>query len=247
MEIGVQIYSLRDFCQTLEDFSETLKKVADMGYNTVQVSGTCAYEADWLKNELDKNGLKCVLTHVSPTALFNELDKVVADHNVFGCDNIGIGWYGFDDTKEKYDEFLRLFLPVAKGLCERGKYFMYHNHDQEFNKIDDKLVLQKLTEDFAPNEMGFILDTFWVQAGGGDPAWWLEKLNGRVPCIHLKDYAYGRKVAVLGEGNLNFDRIFEKAESSGTEYMLVEQDEYFGDDPFDCMKRSYKYLKSRGF
>ncbi len=95
--------------------------------------------------------------------------------------------------------------------------------------------------------MGFTVDTFWVQAGGGDPAQWLEKLAGRIPCIHLKDYAYGRTMAVIGEGNINFDRVFEKAEAGGTQYMLVEQDNCNGEDPFDCLARSYAYLRSRGF
>ena len=61
------------------------------------------------------------------------------------------------------------------------------------------------------------------------------------------DFAYGKKMAVIGEGNINFDRVFEKAESSGTEYLMVEQDDCYGEDPFDCLKRSYKYLHSLGF
>ena len=101
--------------------------------------------------------------------------------------------------------------------------------------------------DTAPDEMGFTLDTFWVQAGGGDAAWWLERLAGRVPCIHLKDFAYGRKMAVVGEGNLNFDRIFEKAQVAGVRYMLVEQDDCNGEDPFACLKRSYDNLRAFGF
>ena len=124
---------------------------------------------------------------------------------------------------------------------------MYHNHDGEFKKHNGKLIIESLSEDFSPDEMGFTLDTFWVQAGGGDPAKWIERLSGRVPCIHLKDYAYGRKMAVIGEGNINFDRVFEKAEAAGTEYMLVEQDDCNGEYPFDCLKRSYEFLKSRGF
>lgn len=52
---------------------------------------------------------------------------------------------------------------------------------------------------------------------------------------------------MLGEGNMNFDRIFEKAEVAGTKYMLVEQDKCYDDDPFDCLKRSYQYLKAHGF
>ena len=54
-------------------------------------------------------------------------------------------------------------------------------------------------------------------------------------------------MAVISEGNINFDRVFEKAEKSKTEYMLVEQDDCNGEDPFDCLKRSYKYLRANGF
>ena len=64
MEIGAQFYTVRDFCKTLDDFAETLKKVADIGYRNVQISGTCPYDAQWLKEQLDRNGLRCVLTHI---------------------------------------------------------------------------------------------------------------------------------------------------------------------------------------
>ena len=113
--------------------------------------------------------------------------------------------------------------------------------------MNGKTILERICEDFSPEELGITLDTFWVQTAGGDPAAWLEKLSGRVPCIHLKDMAYGNKMSVIGEGNMNFDRIFEKAEKSGTKYMLVEQDDCYGENPFDCLKRSYDFLKSRGF
>ena len=63
MQIGAQLYTVREHARNLDDFSETLKKIADIGYKTVQVSGTCAYEAAWLKEQLDANGLKCVITH----------------------------------------------------------------------------------------------------------------------------------------------------------------------------------------
>ena len=249
MEIGAQFYTLRDFCKDLDSFAETLKKVADIGYKTVQISGTCDYEPEWLKSELKKNGLKCVLTHTPADKLQNDPAKVAAEHDLFDCKYVGLGWFGFDEEKEgqHYDDFIRIYKPVANTLKQNGKYFMYHNHDGEFKKYNGKLIIESLAEDFSPDEMGFTLDTFWVQAGGGDPAQWIERLSGRVPCIHLKDYAFGRKMAPIGEGNINFDRVFEKAESAGTEYMLVEQDDCNGEDPFDCLKRSYEYLKSRGF
>ena len=54
-------------------------------------------------------------------------------------------------------------------------------------------------------------------------------------------------MAVVGEGNLNFDRIFEKAQVADVRYMLVEQDDCGGEDPFDCLKRSYDHLRAYGF
>ena len=63
MIIGAQLYGLRDFTKTLDDFKETLKKVADIGYTSVQVSGTCAYEGEWLAEALKEAGLTCDLTH----------------------------------------------------------------------------------------------------------------------------------------------------------------------------------------
>ena len=223
--------------------------MADIGYKAVQISGTCEFDPKWLKDELKKNGLKCVLTHTSPDRLQNNPVQVAKDHDVFDCKYVGLGWYGFNEEIEgqRYDDFINTYKPVAKALKENNKLFMYHNHEHEFKKYNGKLIIERLAEDMAPDEMGFTLDTYWVQCGGGDPAQWIERLSGRVPCIHLKDYAYGRKMAVIGEGNINFDRVFEKAESAGTEYMLVEQDDCNGEDPFACLKRSYEFLKSRGF
>ena len=248
MEIGAQLYTVREFCKNLDDFSETLKKVADIGYTNVQVSGSCDFEAEWLKNELQKNGLKCVITHAKDQRLIEEPEALAKAHEVFGCHYVGLGGVLFDEPNGiTYPEFIKNYKNTAKILKENGKYFMFHNHATEFKRLDGKRIIESLAEDFSPEEMGFTLDTYWVQVGGGDPAQWIERLSGRVPCIHLKDYAYGPQMAVVGEGNLNFDRIFAAAQKAGTKYMLVEQDNCNGENPFDCLKRSYNNLKAFGF
>ena len=246
MRIGAQLFTVREHTKTLEDFALTLKKVADIGYTTVQVSGTCAFEPAWLKGELDRNGLECVLTHTAPARLKEDAVQVARDHDVFGCKHVGLGSYPFREEGTPAD-FYAEYHPIASALKENGKYFMYHNHDGEFRKVNGKTIMDHIAEMFPADELGFTVDTFWVQAGGSDPALWIEKLAGRVPCIHLKDFAFGRKMAPVGEGNINFDRVFEKAEAAGTRFMLVEQDDCNGEDPFDCLKRSYDFLASRGF
>lgn len=249
MKIGAQFFTIRDFCKTTAELDESLKKVADIGYSTVQLSGVCDYDPAWMAERLKAYGLRCVLTHIPAGRLTGETAKVAADHDVFGCRCVGLGYYEFTDSPsiETVDGFVAEFGPVARELKARGKYFMYHNHNKELQKVGGKTILELLSEAFEPDEMGFTLDTYWIQHAGGDPAQWIERLSGRVPCIHLKDFAYGPKMAVIGEGNINFDRVFETAEAAGTEFMLVEQDDCNGENPFDCLKRSYDYLKSKGF
>ena len=74
-------------------------------------------------------------------------------------------------------------------------------------------------------------------------------LNGRAECVHLKDLAIvegKQRMAAVGEGNLNFEKIISAAEDMGTEHLLVEQDDCYGEDPFLCLERSYKYLRTMG-
>ena len=247
MIIGAQLYNVREFCKDLEGFAESLKKVADIGYTTVQVSGTCAFDPHWLKEQLDRNGLRCVITH-TPMDRLQDPAQVCEDHKVFDCKYVGLGMYRLDDRDENanYPRFLEICKPIANGIRENGCYFMYHNHDQEFKKIGGKTILRKMAEDFSPEEMGFTLDTYWIQKGGADPAQYVQEFAGRIPCIHLKDYAFGGNMAVVGEGNINFDRVLAAAESGGTEYLLVEQDHCYGEDPFDCLRRSYLNLRAMG-
>ena len=60
MEIGAQFYTLREHCQDLNGLEESLKKVAAIGYKTVQLSGVCAYEPAWIKEKLAENGYELI-------------------------------------------------------------------------------------------------------------------------------------------------------------------------------------------
>ena len=248
MKIGAQFYTIREFCKTPEGIAESLKKVADIGYKTVQISGTCAFDAEWMKDQLDKNGLKCVITHTKPERIVGETEKVIEEHKTFCCNRIGIGYY--DIAKNGVQSFIDYYKQAAKLIKENGLFLSYHNHDHEFARIDGKLIMDHILDAFSPDEMGITLDTYWVQSGGADPVYWLEKLKGRTPCIHLKDLLFTtereRKMAVVGEGNMNFPAIIKAAVDNGVDYALVEQDNCYGEDPFDCLRRSYQYLKAQG-
>ena len=246
MEIGAQLFTVRDFCTTLEGLEETLKRIATIGYKNVQVSGVCDYDPQWMKETLDRYGLRCIITHIPIDRLKNETEAVVAGHTVMDCRYVGLGYYGFNEKTPA--DFAEELAAVPSTLMKAGKYFMFHNHAYEFNKeADGTYYLDRLAELFPAEEMGFTLDTYWVSKAGLDPAEWLRRLKGRVPVIHLKDITPDEKMAALGEGTIDFDAVFAAAEYSGVQYMMVEQDDCYGEDPFACLERSYQYLKQKGF
>lgn len=244
MKCGAQLYTVRDFCKDFVSLSETLKKVADIGYQYVQVSGVCEYDPSELAVVLKQTGLQCVLTHIPHERIANDTVKVISEHNVLGCENIGIGYY--EVHREGVAAFYDKFSAVGELMHNNGKRLCYHNHDHEFIKLDGEPVLKQLADRFSPDQLSFTPDTYWIQAGGASPAAWVKYLKGRVPCVHLKDMEYGGKMAALGVGNLDLDGIISECGSSGTEYLLVEQDDCYGRDPFECLKLSYDFLRSRG-
>ena len=256
MQIGAQIYTVYNYVQTLESLSESLKKISDIGYKAVQISGTCPFEPEWLKDELLKNDLTCVLTHVAPNRLIEETQKVIDEHAILGCRHIGIGGMPnpMRGSLEGYKQFKKTFLPIAKQINDAGFKLMYHNHSFEFEKLGGKDVIERILEDFPKDTIDFTLDLGWAAFGGADVAELIRTLSGRISRIHLKDYENNKEVLErdgypylrpIYEGELDYDSYIAELKKSGCNYMLVEQDWTYGEDPFDCLKRSYDNVVSK--
>ena len=252
MILGAQMYNLRMFAQTEGDLDISLKRVAAIGYKTVQISGIGNIAAERVRALCDKYGLKVVLTHMNADRVMYDTDAIIRENEVMGCDYIGIGM-----MPERYrcdawlDQFPIDYLPAAKKIAAAGKLLMYHNHEFEFSKINGKRVMDFLAEKFAPSEMGFTIDTYWMQAGGADVCDWIAKLKGRMPCVHLKDMDVlpnrGVIMAPVMEGNINFPKILEALKADGgVKYLLIEQDTC-QESPFVCLEKSYKNLAALGY
>lgn len=251
MILGAQLFTLRDYIKSEKDIRFTLNEVAKMGYTTIQVSGMGEIDPKVLKEICDELALQIVLTHVDPNRILNDTKKVIDEHNILGCDYIGIG-----SMPERYrsahwlNRFAVDFKEPAKIIADSGKLLMYHNHAFEFEKFNGKRMMETLMEDFTPEEMGVTFDTYWVQAAGADVCQWLEILKDRIHCVHLKDMEIKdnkQLMAPVLEGNMNFKSILQKLEElKATKYILVEQDHCLG-SPFDCLQTSYNNLTKLGY
>ena len=80
--IGAQYYTIRDFCQTLDDFEKSCEKVSKIGYKTVQLSAIGDFEPNDIKTILDKNNLKAVCTHRPADNYLNNIEKEIEFHKI---------------------------------------------------------------------------------------------------------------------------------------------------------------------
>ncbi|HJN14939.1 MAG TPA: sugar phosphate isomerase/epimerase [Armatimonadota bacterium] len=251
MRVGAQLYTVRDYCKTIEDIRETCKKVAGIGYTAVQISGFGPANPSDVAQAMEDAGLAVAATHMGWERFTNDLDALIAEHKTWKCPHPAIGGLpGEYHSAEGVARFIEELTPVAARLAEEGMDFSYHNHNQELIKYGDKTWLAQLYEQAPGDVCKAEIDTYWIAAGGGDPAAWIEKCAGRQPLVHFKDMAMAagreQRFAPIGEGNLNWPRILKACEKGGVEEILVEQDQCYDLCPFDALAVSYKNLSSWG-
>ena len=256
MKAGINLYSVHKLIKTEEGLLDTAQKLKEMGYISMQYSGA-EFIPERLKRVSDATGLPFVLTHMPADRIVNDTDKLMEEHAVFGCTNIGLGSIPIvamvteenivDEKicKTKLEELNK----AGEHMKKNGYSFFLHNHHYEFMRMSNgERIFDHIVEN-APH-INFTLDTYWVQYGGFDPAEEIRRLSGRIPCVHFKDMEIltdgEKRYCPVGAGILDFDGILSALEGTGCRVAFIEQDECFGADPFDCLKQSLAYLKSLG-
>ncbi len=249
-KIGLILYTLRDFLKTRDDIARTFEKIKTIGYNNVEITSCGAVSNSELAKLLKENELNAVSTHSSFDRMRNDMNKIVDEHNEIGCTHMCVGSMPGDmrDNKKGYIDFAKQASEVGQRLAEHGMTFGYHNHAFEFHHFDGKSGQEILRAESDPKAFNFEIDTYWIQAGGADPAQWIEKASGRVPTVHMKDMLMidGNQVfAEVGAGNLNWPAVLAACKTAKPKYLIVEQDRCYRDH-FESIALSIKNMKSWG-
>ena len=257
MEAGLNLYSIRNFLKTEEDFLSTAHKLREMGYSYLQYSGG-EFDPARIKRVSEASGLPVYLTHVPMDRILNDTDALMEEHASFGCKNIGLGSFPFDKMEDpiKMVEQVAELNEAGEKMAKNGFKFFYHNHHYEFYKNNGQTVYDYMIEN-APY-INFTLDTYWLQYAGVDILDYVKKMSGRIDCVHLKDYQIIRKrispeetgpvspdYAPVGKGTLKWHEIIPAMLASGTKNFIVEEDsaaQYA--DTLAEVEYSIKYLKA---
>lgn len=254
--IGIQLYTLRD--ALAKDPAGTLKKVAEAGYQQVELYGfpNCQPLIDGAKAA----GLAINSAHFEWDSVVNPKDDSMSDFMKIldRAKELGIGHlvipYLQDGNRRTLDDYKKVAANANKA-AEKAKaagiQLAYHNHAFEFQpKEGGKTGYDIFMAEFS-KDMLFEIDVFWVKVGGHEPAALIKKLSGRVSQLHLKDLKKDTKIPEfgslpgdafkeLGNGMIPMEPIIEAAAKAGVKHCHVEQDH--SPDPLKSIKESVDYL-----
>ncbi len=247
MKLGVQLFTLRDKCQTAEDFDSTLKFLKGIGCDVIQISAIGDIAPEKVAESVKRYGMDVCVTHKPFDRMKNDALNLIHEHDLIDCKNIGIGAMPQDlyKTSEGVWGFIHRCNEIGKLFKENGKQLCYHNHAFEFQTIEGKRTMERLIEETNPEYLHFIPDTYWLQVGGVCPQEYLKKFKGRAEVCHFKDLRIvdnAQQFAECGTGNLNLHKCFETCLEIGTKYIVIEQDLCYERDVFEAVKIGFDGL-----
>lgn len=190
--VAAQLYTVRDFTKTVEEFAESIAKVSAIGYTAVQVSATGPIPPADVKKICDEHGITVANTHVPWPSLKEDIASTIDVHHLWECKHVAVGSMPpqfLDSGEEGIRQFAAEASEIGRTLHEAGLTFSYHNHSFEFIRYGDKCALEILFDETDPRYVQAELDTYWIQFGGGDVREWILRLKDRMPVIHFKDMA----------------------------------------------------------
>lgn len=245
-QVGAQLYTVRDHIKTPHDIQTSLQKLHDIGYRAVQVSGMGPIEESELLKMCRDLDITICATHEATARILDEPEQIVERLKKLDCRYTALPSAGQKfETVAEIEQFTERVNRAGKVFADNDCVLLYHNHATEFARVEGQMILELFYDQTDARYLQGEIDTYWVQYGGGDPVAWCQRLQDRLPVIHLKDYqaAQDNKVTFceIGQGNLDMAGIIAAAEKSGCEWLVVEQDSTPG-DPFDSLKISFDWL-----
>ena len=249
--VGLQLYSLR--YEFNRDVQGTLQKIADMGFEQVEVSSYYGYEPREFRKLLKKHKMKVPSMIFDYDRFKNDFEAVVKEALLFGAKYVGVGWMpheGGNLTREDAERNFAEMNEFAAQCKKKGLTFFYHLHGYEFGDADGQLMIDFIMRNTS-DDLTFEMDAMWTLYGGCDPVWLMQKYGHRIGLIHLKDLRWGTgpvhtggapdpTSVALGQGQVNFPAILRLAKEKGTQLFIIEDE---AENAIDQIPQSLKFIE----
>jgi sugar phosphate isomerase/epimerase len=254
LPIGVQLYTVRN--ELAKDLPGTIKKVAAIGYKQVEIFDFYGKNSAEMRKLLKDNGLTAPSAHYQVAQIKSSWEQQIEYAQAIGLKYMvnAITWPPERNSLDDYKGLAELFNKAGEQCGKAGIQFAYHNHNFEFKMFDGVVAYDELLRLTDPKLVQFEMDCFWVTRAGKDPVEYFQRHPGRFPLLHVKDLKKGYPTTVeddfkpgpfaeVGQGVIDWKRIFGAAAKAGVKHYYVEQDEC-EQSPLESIRISFEYLKN---
>ncbi len=235
LTFGFQSWTIRE--KLVEDFSGTMKKMANWGYSSIEMCSPLGYKdagfglfnkmkTSDLRNTIEDSGLVCESAHYNFGELKESLDNRIEWSKEMGIKQVILSsfWLPEPTTLDDYRKACDELNVIAQKINKAGLKTGFHNHNMEFAKIDGQLIYDVIMAQLDPElvKMQFQVAVIDIGYKAAD---YFKKYPGRFISAHLADWSPATKKQVaLGQGVVEWDELFEAAKIGGVQNFFVEMD-----------------------
>ncbi|MEQ7128776.1 sugar phosphate isomerase/epimerase [Actinopolymorpha sp. B11F2] len=257
--LALQLYTVRDALAA--DRAAALARAAEQGFRAVEAFGIGNAQRDvadrladarTFRAELDANGLKVVAVHGSVSAgeeadaVYDELEILGTDRLIAPVPGAVAGVDGKALATAGGVKLLAEGLNAAAARAEsRGVKVGYHNHDFEWQPVEDGTPAYDLLVSNLDPRVFLEVDVYWAHTAGQNPAEVITSYVDRVFTLHVKDGPGVRDQLQTAVGEGSVDNVAAIAAGTNVGYHVIELDEAAG-DPFDVAKAGGDWLVAHG-
>ena len=243
-KIGLQLYTVRRELE--KDFAGTLEKVAALGFREVEFAGYFKHTPREIKTILVHYKLSAPSAHITTTELRGNLQEAIEAAQEIGHQYLVCGYLPPEERRslDDYKKLVELLNGAGERMKRVGIQFGYHNHDFEFASRQGRLPYDLILAGTDSQLVKMEMDLYWITKAGQDPLKYFSLYPGRFPLVHVKDMDGTPRhfFTEVGQGTIDFKKIFAAAQKAGVKHYFVEQDETPA-SPFSSIKLSIDYLK----
>jgi len=220
--VALQLFSVRQQCD--KDLPGTLARVAEFGYEGVELAGYYGRPPLVFRKMLADNKLPICAAHVPYESLQGSfLESTIQFQKDLGNKNLIVPGLpsAAMSSLDAWRETAKRFTQMAATLRANGMRLGYHNHAVEFKPVDGQTPWDIFLANSSKDVM-IELDLGNAGFAGVDPVETVKNLQDRAKFIHVKDYTPTKPDLIVGDGQLNWSAFIPAA--AAAEWFVIEHD-----------------------
>lgn len=233
-QIGFQVFTIREML--VKDFPGTLKMMAGLGYQTVEMCSPSGYvssgfgplvnmKAAEMRGIIKDSGLSCPSCHFTFGELKENLDERIEFAQQLGLTNMVCSsfWLPATATLKDYQDSADALNKIAEKINKAGIQTGFHNHEMEFAKLDGVLIYDAVMAQLNPKLVKMQFQTEVINLGY-KASTYFTKYPGRFISSHMSDWTADKKQVPIGKGIIDWKEFFAAAQTGGVKNFFVEMD-----------------------